>query len=86
MVTDGATSARVPGRKAPRRMHVSLFAPAGRRTWWWFTGRCVRCGTTTFGRVRREEDAAGVRRAACGHRVRLTVARVYRRPDSGAAA
>jgi hypothetical protein len=72
-------------RRSAPLMFVSLFGPTG-RTWWWFTGRCARCGSTTFGRVRHEEDAAGIRRASCGHRVYRTVARVYRLPGSGAAA
>ena len=84
IVTDGR--GRRQGRRSAPPMRVSLFAPAGRRTWWWFTGRCLRCGTTSFGRVRHEEDAAGVRRVSCGHRVRVIVARTYRLPESGAAA
>ena len=73
-------------RRSAPRMFVSLFEPKGRRTWRWFTGRCVRCGSTAFGRVRYEEDAVGMRRASCGHRVYLTVARVNRLPGPGAAA
>ena len=86
-VIDDAQNRQGSGRRrsAPR-MFVSLFEPKGRRTWWWFTGRCVRCGSTAFGRVRYEEDAVGIRRASCGHRVYLTVARVYRLPGPGAAA
>jgi hypothetical protein len=87
IVADDAQDRQGSGRRrnAPR-MFVSLFEPKGRRTWWWFTGRCVRCGSTAFGRVRYEEDAVGIRRASCGHRVYLTVARVYRLPGPGAAA
>ena len=66
-------------------MRVSLFEPAGRRTQWWFTGRCLRCGGTSFGRVKLEEDAEGVRRVSCGHKAAIIVARVYRLPRQEAA-
>jgi len=79
-----ALSVRRKRRSAPP-MRVSLFEPAGRRTQWWFTGRCLRCGGTSFGRVKLEEDAEGVRRVSCGHKVRIIVARVYRLPSQEAA-
>lgn len=70
------------GRAAPS-MRVSLFAPAARRRWWWFTGRCRVCGSTAFGRVRTREQAAGIRRASCGHHVDVIVARTYLVPPGG---
>lgn len=70
-------------RRATPSMRVSLFAPSAQRGWWWFTGRCRVCGSTAFGRVRTREQAAGIRRASCGHRVELTVARVYLAPPGG---
>ena len=69
------------GRRVAPRMFISLFAPSGRRSWWWFTGRCRVCGYTAFGRVRAAELAVGTRRVSCGHRAYLTVARTYRSPD-----
>ena len=72
-------------RRSAPPMRVSLFEPAGRRTQWWFTGRCLRCGGTSFGRVRLEEDAEGVRRVSCGHKATIIVARVYRLPSQEAA-
>lgn len=72
-----AISVRRRRRSAPP-MRVSLFEPTGRRTQWWFTGRCLRCGCTSFGRVKHEDDADAVRRVSCGHKVRIIVARVYR--------
>jgi hypothetical protein len=67
---------------APRRAvtaYVSLFAPSGRRRWWWYSYRCATCSTYQLGRARQLEDVTGERRGGCGHRVAIVVARVYGR-------
>lgn len=55
----------------------SLYAPAGRRTMWWFTFRCPHCGAGHFGRVRDRDAVPGVRRSGCGRLVWVIVARTY---------
>ena len=69
-------------RQAARRpqvpaAYVSLYLPAGRRTWHWYSYRCRTCGLYQLGRARRIEDVAGARRASCGHQVNIVIARVY---------
>lgn len=66
---------RIQNRPAPA--FASLFAPSGRRKWWWYTYRCRQCGTHQFGRGRTLEDVAGIRRASCGHQVSVLIARTY---------
>ena len=66
---------------------ASLYEPSCERTWWWISLRCPLCGSVHLHRVRREEDAAGVRRTGCGRRVFVKVRTVYRgNASSGAAA
>jgi len=65
--------------KAPAAF-VSLFAPAGHRRWWHYSYRCGQCGTYQFGRAPRLEDVTGPRRASCGHKVSIVVARTYSGP------
>lgn len=57
---------------------ASLYEPACERTWWWISLRCPWCGAVHLHRVRREQDAGGVRRAGCGRRVFVKVRTVYR--------
>lgn len=64
--------------RRPPVAFASLYAPAGRRTMWWYTIRCPHCGAGHFGRVRDQEGARGVRRAGCGRLVWVKVARTYR--------
>lgn len=72
--------------------HVSLYAPhKGRRTWW-FAFKCPACGFGHQGNLTKatDEDSAhravmGVRRARCGKRVWLVVARTYRGSDAAEA-
>ena len=66
-------------RRQARATFVSAWAPAGRRTWWHYAYRCGQCGRHQFGRAPRLEDVTGIRRAGCGHRVRIVIARVYGR-------
>lgn len=64
---------------------ASVFAPHGRRTWWWYSFPCRTCATYHFGRARELDQVTGQRKTACGHVVMIVAARVYGRPDSGAA-
>lgn len=57
--------------------HASLYAPADRRTWWWYAMHCPHCGAGHFGRARTEDGVTGVRRTGCGRRVVIVVARTY---------
>lgn len=57
---------------------ASLYGPACERTWWWISLRCPWCGSVHLHRVRREEDAAGVRRTGCERRVFVKVRATYR--------
>lgn len=69
-------------RRGPRRtVYVSLYAPAGRRRWWWYSYRCQACGTYQLGRARELDRVTGVRKAGCGHAVEIVVSRVYRSPE-----
>lgn len=65
------------GDKRPSLAPVSLYAPAGRRTWWWYSYRCRSCGQYQLGRARDLDKVTGVRRAGCGHLVQIMVARTY---------
>ena len=67
---------KLPSHRAPAAF-VSLYRPAGRRKWWWYTYSCRTCGRHQLGRARELEQVAGVRKAGCGHRVSITIARVY---------
>jgi hypothetical protein len=64
-------------RRKVQPAYVSLYLPFGRRTWHWYSYRCAVCGTYQLGRARRLEDVAGPRRAGCGHRLNVVVARIY---------
>src|SRR5580692_9930418 len=64
--------------------YVSLYAPAGRRRWWWYSYRCGTCGTYQLGRARELSDVTGERRAGCGHLVSIVIARTYGTPESAA--
>ncbi len=44
----------------------------------WISLRCPHCGSVHLHRVRREEDAGGVRRTGCGRRVFVKIRTVYR--------
>jgi hypothetical protein len=59
--------------------YVSLYLPFGRRRWCWYSYSCRTCGAHQLGRSPRLEDVAGVRRAGCGHRVNIVIARIYGR-------
>jgi hypothetical protein len=66
---------------------ASLYEPSCERTWWWISLRCPWCGSVHLHRVRREEDAAGLRRTGCGRRVYVKIRTIYRsNASSGVAA
>ncbi len=65
------------GRRYPLAS-ASLYEPAYQRTWWWISVRCPHCGAVHLHRVRREQDAGGVRRTGCGRRVFVKIRTVYR--------
>jgi DNA-directed RNA polymerase subunit RPC12/RpoP len=74
---------RDDGKRRSRRgrypqANASLYEPACQRTWWWISLRCPWCGSVHLHRVRREQDAGGVRRTGCGRRVFVKVRTVYR--------
>ena len=60
--------------------YVSLYAPSGRRTQWWYAYSCRTCGRYQLGRRPRLEDVAGLRRGGCGHEITVVIARIYGRP------
>ena len=67
--------------------HASAFAPCPGRALWAFTYVCPACGFGHLGRAGTEADIAGPRRARCGRRIRIRVARAYRgRADTAEAA
>jgi hypothetical protein len=76
MVRQGRRRRRYPIASA------SLYAPTCNRTWWWISLRCPWCGSVHLHRVRREQDAGGVRRAGCGRRVFVKIRTVYRSNSS----
>lgn len=61
----------------PPAAFVSLYAPVGRRRWWWYSYRCAVCERYQLGRAPRLEDVTGIRTAGCGHRVNVVIARTY---------
>lgn len=56
---------------------ASALAPGPGRRLWVISYRCVHCGFPHLGRARTFERLMGVRRARCGRRVWVIVARVY---------
>ena len=56
---------------------ASVYAPLGRRRWWWYAYRCRTCGAHQFGRSKDLDTVTGVRRAGCGHQVHVMAARIY---------
>ncbi len=70
-------------RRRPKPAFVSLYEPAGRRTWWWYSYRCPLCATYQLGRARQLDQVTGTRKGGCGHAIEVVVSRVYR--SSGAA-
>lgn len=56
---------------------ASVYAPLGRRRWWWYSYPCRTCGAYQFGRAKTLDAVTGVRRAGCGHLVSVMIARTY---------
>lgn len=72
--------ARRSGGCSPRSAvtcRVSLLAPQGRRTRWWYVARCPVCGRAHLARVRDLESVTATRRLPCGHWVAVVIARTY---------
>ena len=65
---------------------ASMFGPAGRRRCWWSAYGCRTCGAHLSGRARSPGDVTGERTAGRGHWVPVMAARMYSRPEPGAAA
>lgn len=57
--------------------YVSLYAPAGRRTWWWYSYRCPTCGTYQLGRSQVLTSVTRQRKGGCGHLLAIVIARTY---------
>jgi hypothetical protein len=72
-----------PRRVAPLAP-ASVFPPGGRRRLWMFTYGCKICGTHSLGRARDVDGVTGLRRASCGHWVRVMAARIYSAPEAAA--
>lgn len=72
-------SVRPPGsaRQRPPLAPASVYAPLGRRRWWWYCYPCRTCGNYQFGRAKTLDAVTGVRRAGCGHEVNVMIARTY---------
>ena len=87
MIDRGNGAAPDPGtdrarRRAPLTAYVSLYAPSGRRHWWWYSYRCPTCSAYQLGRARDLAAVTGQRRAGCGHTLEIVVARVYSSPGT----
>jgi hypothetical protein len=76
---------QVQRRNQPPLALASVFAPHGRRTWWWYTYACRTCAAHHFGRAPELDQVTGRRKAGCGHLVQIVAARVYGRPDGAVA-
>lgn len=83
-VPPAADVASASARRHEPPVFVSLYEPAGRRSWWWYSYRCPACGTYQLGRARSLDQVPGHRRGGCGHHITIVVARVYRHPGSAA--
>ena len=70
------------GKRRPPSAFVSLLLPAGRRQQYWYLYKCPDCASPGLGRARALEDVTGPRRAACGHRLNIVIARLYGSPGN----
>ena len=83
--TDGAPETTtlprisIPGsdQMKARPAYVSLWAPAGRRRQWMYSYRCGKCGVYQFGRRGDLASVAEIRRAGCGHLIRVIISKIY---------
>lgn len=71
-------------RRDAVQCRVSLLAPSGRRTYWWYLATCAVCRRPHLGRVPELVDVTVVRRLPCGHWVEIVVARTYGRIEAAA--
>jgi len=76
---DSGLRRRIGGTTRPEALicRVSLLAPQGRRTHWWYLACCPECRQPHHGRSRDLEAVAETRRLSCGHWVTVVIARVY---------
>jgi len=75
--TSDSTTIQRTSRTWPPLAPPSVYAPLGRRRWWWYAYRCRTCGAYQFGRAKTLDAVTGVRRAGCGHDVSVMIARTY---------
>jgi DNA-directed RNA polymerase subunit RPC12/RpoP len=68
--------------RKPPLAPASVYAPLGRRRYWWYAYRCRTCGAHQFGRAKSLDAVTGVRRASCGHQVSVMAARIYTSPEA----
>lgn len=83
-IRQAARSDREPSKAPP--VFVSAYEPLGRRRWWWYSYRCPHCGAYQLGRAASLDKVTGERRAGCGHKITVVIARTYSQPGRGAAA
>jgi hypothetical protein len=83
-IRQAARSERKP-RKAPP-VFVSAYEPLGRRRYWWYSYRCPHCAAYQLGRAASLDKVTGERRAGCGHKITVTIARTYTQPRPETAA
>ena len=84
-----AAARRPRGSRNRQRVPIapaSVLGPAGRRRCWRYLCRCRTCGAHLSGWARSPGDVTGERTAGRGHRVPVMAARIYSRPEPGAAA
>ena len=75
-MTGYGTAQREPKTRPPIAP-ASVYAPLGRRRYWWYAYCCRTCGAYQFGRAKTLDTVTGVRRAGCGHQVSVMAARIY---------
>lgn len=75
--TSTSTTIQRTSRPRPPLAPASVYAPLGRRRWWWYAYCCRTCGAYQFGRAKTLDAVTGVRRAGCGQDVSVMIARTY---------
>lgn len=79
---DNAPLRQSARKYTPPLAPASVYAPLGRRRWWWYSYRCRSCGAYQLGRAKTLDEVTGVRRAGCGHEVTVMAARIYSSPEA----
>jgi len=75
--TSATTTIQRASRPRPPLAPASVYAPLGRRRWWWYAYRCRTCGSYQFGRAKTLDAVTGERKAGCGHQGSVMIARTY---------